>query len=254
MRYLSTTVLTLALTIGTSSLAAAQEWSEDFNNGIPPTWTIEDYEPFGSWFTWHTNDWWGEPNYSSGDGSRAAHADSDLAGTGEFDIALLTPAFVVPDNAGLEFHANFQNWSSDRAEVDITLDGGWSWTNLLSWQENHGGFRALPGEYVSLDLSEYAGYTAQIRFHYYDPAGAWDYYWQIDDVSVTECGGFTLCDSNCDGVVNGFDIDAFVLALQSADDYAAAYPDCNHLCNNDINGDGVVNGFDIDSFVDCLIE
>jgi hypothetical protein len=62
-------------------------------------------------------------------------------------------------------------------------------------------------------------------------------------------------DLNCDGAVNGFDIDAFVLALTAAPpDYTAyytQYPGCNAM-NGDINCDGAVNGFDIDAFVLCL--
>ena len=58
-------------------------------------------------------------------------------------------------------------------------------------------------------------------------------------------------DMNCDGEVNAFDIDPFVLALTDPAGYAAAWPDCNIL-NGDINGDGVVNAFDIDPFVKLL--
>jgi hypothetical protein len=55
-------------------------------------------------------------------------------------------------------------------------------------------------------------------------------------------------DLDCDGQVNGYDIDPFVLALTSPESYEAAYPDCD-IMNADCNGDGVVNGYDIDPFV-----
>ncbi|MGE0479005.1 MAG: alpha-amylase family glycosyl hydrolase [Phycisphaerae bacterium] len=58
-------------------------------------------------------------------------------------------------------------------------------------------------------------------------------------------------DANCDGVVNNFDIDPFVLALTDPAAYAAAYPACQIL-NCDANDDGVVNNFDIDPFVALL--
>lgn len=58
-------------------------------------------------------------------------------------------------------------------------------------------------------------------------------------------------DANCDGTVNNFDIDAFVLAITDTDAYEAAYPDCDiDAC--DVNGDGTINNFDIDPFVECL--
>lgn len=58
-------------------------------------------------------------------------------------------------------------------------------------------------------------------------------------------------DMNCDGTVNNFDIDPFVLALTNLEEYTNQYPDCDPL-NGDVNGDGVLNNFDIDPFVELL--
>ncbi|MBU0638959.1 MAG: carboxypeptidase regulatory-like domain-containing protein [Planctomycetes bacterium] len=69
---------------------------------------------------------------------------------------------------------------------------------------------------------------------------------------LAECSEYELGDLNCDGAVNGFDIDAFVLALQGPDFYDPVYPDCD-INLADINQDGSVNGFDIDPFIDLLI-
>ena len=55
-------------------------------------------------------------------------------------------------------------------------------------------------------------------------------------------------DLNCDGSVDFFDINAFVLAVTNPAEYEAAYPDCD-IVLADINGDGEVNFFDIDPFV-----
>ncbi|MGE0482117.1 MAG: hypothetical protein AB7Q17_16775 [Phycisphaerae bacterium] len=63
--------------------------------------------------------------------------------------------------------------------------------------------------------------------------------------------GTTPGDLNCDGNVNNFDIDPFVLAVADAAAYAVAFPNCNIL-NADINNDGIVNNFDIDPFVALL--
>jgi hypothetical protein len=59
-------------------------------------------------------------------------------------------------------------------------------------------------------------------------------------------------DLNCDGSVNAFDIDPFVLALTSPEGYAASFPDCDRMLA-DCNGDGAVNAFDIDPFVLLLV-
>ncbi|MBU0640710.1 MAG: lactonase family protein [Planctomycetes bacterium] len=60
-----------------------------------------------------------------------------------------------------------------------------------------------------------------------------------------------LGDMNCDGRLDGFDIDPFVVAMTDVADYEELYPGCD-VSHADINGDGLVNGFDIDPFVDLL--
>ena len=67
----------------------------------------------------------------------------------------------------------------------------------------------------------------------------------LDECQI-ECG--MMADANCDGVVNVFDIDPFVVALTSPAQWSATYA-CDLLCANDCNGDGEVNVFDIDPFV-----
>ncbi|QOJ15511.1 MAG: hypothetical protein HRU75_13045 [Planctomycetia bacterium] len=58
-------------------------------------------------------------------------------------------------------------------------------------------------------------------------------------------------DMNCDGLVNNFDIEPFVLALTHPEAYAALYPGCD-LMAGDINNDAWFSNFDIDPFVQCL--
>ncbi len=53
------------------------------------------------------------------------------------------------------------------------------------------------------------------------------------------------CDVNCDGSVNGIDIQAFVEALNGS-------PSGCSPCGADANADGSVNAFDIAPFVECL--
>ncbi|MCG3125366.1 MAG: hypothetical protein CHACPFDD_00184 [Phycisphaerae bacterium] len=53
------------------------------------------------------------------------------------------------------------------------------------------------------------------------------------------------CDTNCDGSINGFDVEDFVAALSGSGSGCSP-------CQGDVNGDGSVNGFDIDGFVTCL--
>ncbi len=58
-------------------------------------------------------------------------------------------------------------------------------------------------------------------------------------------------DLNCDGVVDFFDIDGFLLALFDPSGYAHQNPSCPRS-NADCNNDGVVDFFDIDAFLACL--
>lgn len=77
----------------------------------------------------------------------------------------------------------------------------------------------------------------------------------LDDVLVTaiSCAPQILTgDLNCDGSVNNFDIDAFVLRLVDESAYRTAYPMCNEM-NGDANHDGIVNNFDIDAFVHLIL-
>ncbi|MGE0480808.1 MAG: hypothetical protein AB7Q17_10100 [Phycisphaerae bacterium] len=60
-------------------------------------------------------------------------------------------------------------------------------------------------------------------------------------------------DADCDGDVDNFDIDAFVLALAGGESAWAAQYSCGYFCACDVNRDGVVNNFDIDPFVACLV-
>jgi hypothetical protein len=59
-------------------------------------------------------------------------------------------------------------------------------------------------------------------------------------------------DLNCDDGVSFNDIDPFVLALISQDEYKNQYPDCDYLLA-DVNADGSVDLNDVDPFVECLI-
>jgi len=74
----------------------------------------------------------------------------------------------------------------------------------------------------------------------------------VADVCENPCVGQTLGDANCDGNVDGFDIQPFVQAMTDPGAWEAAHPDCDLLCVCALNGSGAVDGFDIQPFVDLL--
>lgn len=71
------------------------------------------------------------------------------------------------------------------------------------------------------------------------------------DGRIVATGAATVGDMNCDGVVDNFDIDPFVLAVTDETGYTATFPRCRRG-SADVNGDGVVNNFDIDPFIALL--
>ena len=65
------------------------------------------------------------------------------------------------------------------------------------------------------------------------------------------CPAFEPGDVNCDGSIDGFDIEPFLLALFDPDEYAIQFPDCD-INTADINEDGSINAFDIEPFLELL--
>ncbi len=70
-------------------------------------------------------------------------------------------------------------------------------------------------------------------------------------LEITEAPQARLGDMDCDGDIDFFDIDPFVLALSGEVAYEASYPDC-HWLSADCDEDGDVDFFDIDPFVALL--
>ena len=60
-------------------------------------------------------------------------------------------------------------------------------------------------------------------------------------------------DLNCDGVVDGLDISAFVLAMIDSSGYATAYPGCRKS-HADFNNNGTIDQADLTAFVQLLLE
>ncbi|MCG3126695.1 MAG: hypothetical protein CHACPFDD_01547 [Phycisphaerae bacterium] len=81
-----------------------------------------------------------------------------------------------------------------------------------------------------------------------DPLGACiTLYGAAGRVPCTESCSATCnpCDTNCDGSVNGFDVDPLVAQLTGSGSGCSP-------CAGDVNGDGSVNGFDVEPFVQGL--
>jgi hypothetical protein len=161
--------------------------TENFDAGIPGGWTVIDNA--GSGVVWTNLVGCGEFNYVNASADVACVSSDDF-GQAEFDTELRSPALNLSTYsapASLTFDANYQNFiNSDFLQVDVSTNGGGAWTNLLSWNEDHGASFAQPGVPVNLDISAYAGLASVIfRFHYFDPnSDDFDWYAQVDNVVV----------------------------------------------------------------------
>jgi hypothetical protein len=160
---------------------------EDFESWPPAGWTIVNN---GGDCEWQSSATTGRTNYAGGDGF-CADADSDLCGMETtMDTELVTPPldFSGLTAAALTYtsaYRDISDGSGDYADVDISTDGGTTWTNLLHWDEDHDDVG--PGEVVNIDLSSYVGSAnVIIRFHYVAPG--WDWYWEVDHVVITGVG------------------------------------------------------------------
>ena len=100
---------------------------------------------------------------------------------------MITPEmdFSGYDTISVQFNSNFWDYLNlDDGYVDISIDGGTTWPNLLHYEKQD--FYGPRTE--TIDLSASAGEThVVLRFLYVAPG--WDWYWQVDDVVVSATGG-----------------------------------------------------------------
>ena len=219
-------------------------FSEDFNAGIPGDWTVLDQ--MGSGLIWDTNVYWGDPNWTGGDGM-CAEASSDNFASAPYNTLLITPMIDLSGalSATVEFLANFQNFAGyDWFIVDVTYDGGATWSNLLMWNEDHGTFHGAPGEFVSLSIAGGSAMT-QIRFRYLDPISHWNWEIQVDDFVITAeveglspCQGMDIKPGSCPNSFNRGSNGVLPVALVGTEDFDVSMVDISSLTLSRADGIG----------------
>jgi hypothetical protein len=151
--------------------------SENYEVWPPTYWTIEEGIDSCTWLSSATT---GMTNQTGGSGL-FADANSDECGDA-MDTWLVSPVldFSGYGAVNLSFKSDFNDFNGlDDGYVDVSVDSGTTWTNLLHYD----GVDVRGPRTVTLDLSDFAGEeTVQIRFRYTAPD--WDWYWQVDDVSI----------------------------------------------------------------------
>ncbi|UPK73412.1 S8 family serine peptidase [Nocardioidaceae bacterium SCSIO 66511] len=159
----------------------------------PDGWTVTSAVEDGA--TWAFDDPGGRGNLTGGEDGFAI-VDSDLAGSGTSqDTTLTSPAIDLSghENPVLSFATDFYQLGDDNvADVEVSVDGGQTWSNVWSKAEP---VRGPDTELV--ELPDAAGKSAvQVRFHY---VGSYDWWWQVDDVLV----GTARCEPVRGGLVLG---------------------------------------------------
>ncbi|MEW5871059.1 MAG: S8 family serine peptidase [Chloroflexota bacterium] len=161
---------------------------EDFDSGIPGTWTVGMDSGTGTWEAGVVCDTLKPGSYGNltGGTGEYATANSDCHAADVFDTYLQSPSFSLAgaNLPQLTFRSAFYVWDTDLAEVQVSTDGGTNWDTppLLSWTTSHGG----PSS-VTLGLGDYVGQAdVRLRFRYSTQGNTWQFFWQIDDVEVTD--------------------------------------------------------------------
>ncbi len=160
---------------------------ESFETWPPAGWTIVNNGGSCAWRAGSAEHDTVDDNFTGGSGDYA-DADSDDCGDGNtMDTELRAPPVNLQNvtNPVLTFRSDMRWYSYELDEfweVDLSEDGGQSWTNLL----HRDGQDYRGPETISLSLASAIGSgDAVIRFHYGN--AQYDWWWQVDDVAVSCC-------------------------------------------------------------------
>ena len=162
--------------------------SETFDAGNPPTgWTVVNGGSSGSaGWTWTTANPDNRP-IPAGMTAPIEILESDGEGSGiSQDDSLLTPPFAVAAGGAyrLSFDTFYRGYGNSKGYVDVTTDGGTTWTNVATYAATDVGTAAAAAhQTIDVTAAVAGGTTAQVRFRY---TGTWAWYWMIDNVAVAQ--------------------------------------------------------------------
>lgn len=175
MKQLLTLLLVFVATLGLFAQSTLLE--EDFEAGIPDTWTAENNWISGN-ATSLSSEYFQYPAHTIFAGVNDDALGGGISGNGK----LISPPLDLTayESVFLNFEAYFINGdfgADERARVMVSLDGGTSWTTIYelggvsSWQS------------LVLPIIGFGGEVIQVAFDYVD-GGGWNFGIGIDDVKV----------------------------------------------------------------------
>jgi N-acetylneuraminic acid mutarotase len=194
----------------------------------PAGWLVTDAKDPG----WTFTDVGKRGNLTGGDGGFAI-VDSDASGIGKSQDSLLTsPSFDLSaaDAPTLEFDSSFKPLTSSHGTVEVSTDGGASWSQVFDTGD-------LPQTgHVMIGLGD-AAKTAnvEVRFHY---TGTFAYYWEVDNVVVGNRKAVPTQGGLLSGVVKDANTGGFVKGATVSSDTAQALTATTGPTGDPAVGDG----------------
>jgi hypothetical protein len=159
-------------------------WMDDFEDMLLTNWTVTND---GGTCVWIPIDLatrtYTLPATATGWGMSA---DADLCGSGTTLLSTATMNVGVDATQGpgyqtffIEFDHDFRTIStSDNATVEVSLDGGSTWSVVVAWL----GVDARNEHYVSPGMA--TGLATDIRFRCISVQPGWDWWWVIDNFAI----------------------------------------------------------------------
>ncbi len=165
---------------------------QNFETWPPASWSIVD-NITGTSLIWNLDSAYGDSNYTGGSG-HAADVNSDVHQGVPYDTELRSPILNLTTytSTQLTYKLNYQDYlgGQDFFDVDLSTDGGSSWTNLRHYTTSYGSRYVASSATDSISLTAYASQTnVVLRWHYYSTEATtattpWDWYAQIDEVQL----------------------------------------------------------------------
>jgi len=156
-------------------------FSEDFSTGsLPGCW--ENIDNDGSGQVWEFNNPGNTTISTTTSGNGFAILDSDNYGSGSSqDADLITPTLDLSayTSVNLYFEHFHYQYTSSSATLAYSINGGTSWITIQTWiitTDNPAIFNQ--------DMSTQVAGQANVKFRW-NYTGTYDWYWAIDDISIT---------------------------------------------------------------------
>ena len=178
----------LAITLHVCLHAQTTLLSEDFEQGVPSTWTVEDGGDLGA--AWDTSsDFYNDGgNTAPINGTYFAQVWAEPHYNKLVDETLTSPEFDASGFNNLELtfdHVFYTSFGANTNKGEVQVFDGNTWVTVKTYTTNTG-FWNTPDQ-PAIDITQYANATMKIRFRYYcDNQQTWG--WGVDKIRVTGDG------------------------------------------------------------------